>query len=79
MYILLHRPSSRGNTVLLVTAIALFTFSTVLIVLILVLETAEIEELASIPSDSILNAAYIIYAINKWIYISISHLIRILT
>jgi hypothetical protein len=79
MYILLHRPSSRENTVLLVTAIALFTFSTILIVLILVLVTAEIEELASIPSDSILNAAYIIYAINKWIYISISHLIRILT
>ncbi|KAJ7234296.1 hypothetical protein C8J57DRAFT_1380985 [Mycena rebaudengoi] len=50
MYILLHRPSSRGNTVLLVTAIALFTFSTILIVLILVLVTAEIEELANIPS-----------------------------
>ncbi|KAJ7792466.1 hypothetical protein B0H14DRAFT_2930854 [Mycena olivaceomarginata] len=65
MYILLHRPSSRGNTVLLVTAIALFTFSTILIVLILVLVTAEIEELASIPSDSIQNAAYIIYAINN--------------
>jgi hypothetical protein len=79
MYILLHRPSSRGNTVLLVTAIALFTFSTILIVLILVLVTAEIEELANIPSDSIQNAAYIIYAINKWAYISSSHLIRILT
>ncbi|KAJ6555334.1 hypothetical protein DFH09DRAFT_1165211 [Mycena vulgaris] len=65
MYILLHRPSSRGNTVLLVTAIALFTFSTILIVLILVLVTAEIEELASIPSDSIQNAAYVIYAINN--------------
>ncbi|KAJ7888511.1 hypothetical protein B0H13DRAFT_2042232 [Mycena leptocephala] len=65
MYILLHRPSSRENTVLLVTAIALFTFSTILIVLILVLVTAEIEELASIPSDSIQNAAYIIYAINN--------------
>ncbi|KAJ7258296.1 hypothetical protein C8J57DRAFT_1720838 [Mycena rebaudengoi] len=67
MYILLHRPSSRGNTVLLVTAITLFTFSTILIVLILVLVTAEIEELASIPSDSIQNAAYIIYAINNCI------------
>ncbi|KAJ6509787.1 hypothetical protein DFH09DRAFT_1198640 [Mycena vulgaris] len=65
MYILLHRPSSGGNTVLLVTAIALFTFSTILIVLILVLVTAEIEELASIPSDSIQNAAYVIYAINN--------------
>ncbi|KAJ7271821.1 hypothetical protein C8J57DRAFT_1468041 [Mycena rebaudengoi] len=65
MYILLHRPSSRENTVLLVTAIALFTFSTILIVLILVLVTAEIEELASIPSDSIQNATYIIYAINN--------------
>ncbi|KAJ6564572.1 hypothetical protein B0H19DRAFT_80533 [Mycena capillaripes] len=67
MYILLHRPSSRGNTVLLVTTIALFTFSTVLIVLILVMETAEIEDPASIPSDSILNATYIIYAINNTI------------
>ncbi|KAJ6535140.1 hypothetical protein B0H19DRAFT_1271786 [Mycena capillaripes] len=65
IHILLHRPSSQGNTVLLVTAIALFTFSTILIVLILVLVTAEIEELASIPSDSIQNAAYVIYAINN--------------
>ncbi|KAJ6556018.1 hypothetical protein B0H19DRAFT_1235382 [Mycena capillaripes] len=65
MYILLHRPSSRGNTVLMVTTMALFTFSTILIVLILVLVTAEIEELSSIPSDSIQNAAYIIYAINN--------------
>ncbi|KAF8191935.1 hypothetical protein K438DRAFT_1830269, partial [Mycena galopus ATCC 62051] len=67
MYTLLRRPSSRGNTVLLVTAIALFTFFTVLIVLILILETAEIDDLASIPSDSILNATYIIYAINNFI------------
>ncbi|KAJ7658053.1 hypothetical protein B0H17DRAFT_1097225 [Mycena rosella] len=65
MYILLHRPSSRENTVLLVTAIALFTFSTILIVLVLVLVTAEMEKLASIPSGSIQNAAYIIYAINN--------------
>jgi hypothetical protein len=79
MYTLLHRPSSRENIVLLVTAIALFTFSTILIVLILILETADIEELASIPSDSILNATYIIYAINKWVHISSSHPIRILT
>jgi len=63
MYILLHRPSSQGNTVLLVTAIALFTFSTILIVLILVLVTAEIENRAQ--SDSIQYAAYIIYAINN--------------
>ncbi|KAF7333983.1 Cysteine proteinase [Mycena sanguinolenta] len=65
MHVLVHRPSSRGNTVLLVTAIALFTFSTILIVLILVIVTAEIEDLASIPSDSIQNAAYILYAINN--------------
>ncbi|KAJ6460199.1 hypothetical protein C8R45DRAFT_1081186 [Mycena sanguinolenta] len=65
MYILLHRPSSRGNTVLLVTAISLFTFSSILIVLILVLVTAEIEELANIASDRILNATYIIYAVHN--------------
>ncbi|KAJ7916943.1 hypothetical protein B0H13DRAFT_2322898 [Mycena leptocephala] len=64
-YILLHRPSSRGNTVLLVTTTVLFTFSTILMVLTLVLVTADIEKLASIPYDNIQNAAYVIYAINN--------------
>ncbi|KAF7345941.1 hypothetical protein MVEN_01616500 [Mycena venus] len=64
-YILLHRPSSRGNTVLLITTSALFTFSTILMVFTLVLVTADIEQLASIPYDNIQNAAYVIYAINN--------------
>lgn len=65
MHILFHRPSNRGNTVLLVTAIALFTLSTVLTVLNLVLGTAEIDEMASIPYQKVQDAAFIIYAINK--------------
>ncbi|KAJ7829225.1 hypothetical protein B0H13DRAFT_1916621 [Mycena leptocephala] len=65
MHILFHRPSNRGNTVLLVTAIALFTLSTVLTVLNLVLGTAEIDEMASIPYQKVQDAAFIIYAINN--------------
>ncbi|KAJ7869735.1 hypothetical protein B0H14DRAFT_3440479 [Mycena olivaceomarginata] len=65
MHILLHRPSSRGNTVLLVTAIVLFTLSTVLTVLNLVLGTAEIDEMASIPYQKVQDTAFIVYAINN--------------
>jgi hypothetical protein len=75
-YILLHRPSSRGNTVLLVTTTVLFTFSTILMVLTLVLVTADIEKLASIPYDNIQNAAYVVYAINKYVYVLSSHPIQ---
>ncbi|KAJ6533567.1 hypothetical protein B0H19DRAFT_1272213 [Mycena capillaripes] len=64
-YILLHRPSSRGNTVLLVTTSLLFIFSTILMVLTLILVTADIEKLASIPYDNIQNAAYVVYSINN--------------
>ncbi|KAJ6467737.1 hypothetical protein C8R45DRAFT_1171130 [Mycena sanguinolenta] len=64
-YILLHRPSSRTNTILLVTAIILFTCSTVLTVLNLVLGTAEIDEMASIPYQKVQDTAFVIYAINN--------------
>ncbi|KAF8179103.1 hypothetical protein K438DRAFT_1977597 [Mycena galopus ATCC 62051] len=64
-HILLHRPSSRGNTVLLVTVVALFTLSTVLTVLNLVLGTAEIDEIASIPYQKVQDAAFIVYTINN--------------
>ncbi|KAF7359788.1 hypothetical protein MVEN_00703900 [Mycena venus] len=65
VYILLHRPHSRANTVLLATAIALFTLSTVLTVLNLVLGAAEIDDIDSIPSENIQNAAMIIYGVNN--------------
>jgi hypothetical protein len=78
MHILLHRPSSRGNTVLLVTAIVLFTLSTVLTVLNLVLGTAEIDEMASIPYQKVQDTAFIVYAINKWVYIVNSNLAQTL-
>ncbi|KAJ6478200.1 hypothetical protein C8R45DRAFT_1006760 [Mycena sanguinolenta] len=63
VYILLHRPHTRANTFLLVTAIALFTLSSILTVLNLVLGAAEIDDIDGIPSDSIQNAA--IYGLNN--------------
>jgi len=62
IYILLNRPRP-GNAVLLVTAIALFTLSTVQAVLNLVLGAAEIDDI-DIP-DNVNRAANIIYGVNN--------------
>ncbi|KAF8202678.1 hypothetical protein K438DRAFT_583008 [Mycena galopus ATCC 62051] len=67
VYILLHRPHTWANTILLVTTIALFTLSSILTVLNIVLGAAEIDDLDYIPSDSIQNAAMIIYGVNNFI------------
>ncbi|KAJ6454853.1 hypothetical protein C8R45DRAFT_1111799 [Mycena sanguinolenta] len=61
VYILLHRPHTRANTILLVTAIAMVTLSSILTVLTLVLGAAEIDDIDEIPFDRIQNAALIIY------------------
>ncbi|KAJ7904187.1 hypothetical protein B0H13DRAFT_1881676 [Mycena leptocephala] len=55
----------RGNTILLVTAIALFTLSSVLAVINLTLGAAEIDEIDSIPYDQLNQAAMIIYGVNN--------------
>ncbi|KAF7350778.1 hypothetical protein MSAN_01639000 [Mycena sanguinolenta] len=63
IYILLNRPRP-GNAVLLVTAIALFTLSTVQAVLNLVLGATEIDYL-DLPFDKINRAAEIIYGVTN--------------
>ncbi|KAF7362566.1 hypothetical protein MVEN_00604900 [Mycena venus] len=63
IYILRNRPRP-GNTVLLVTAIALFTLSTVQAVINLVLGAAEIDYL-DIPQHNINRAGGIIYGVNN--------------
>ncbi|KAJ7819307.1 hypothetical protein B0H13DRAFT_2682583 [Mycena leptocephala] len=64
VYILLHRPHTRGNTVLLVTAITLFTLSTVQVVISLILAAADIDGI-DIPHHQLLVATTIIYGINN--------------
>ncbi|KAJ7921506.1 hypothetical protein B0H13DRAFT_1604505, partial [Mycena leptocephala] len=65
IYILLHRPHNLGNTILLVTAIALFTLSTVQAVINLVLGAADIDDI-DIPYDQLVDATTIIYGVNKY-------------
>ncbi|KAJ7744611.1 hypothetical protein B0H16DRAFT_987434 [Mycena metata] len=64
IYVLLHRPQNLGNTVLLATAIALFTLSTVQAVINLVLGAADIDNI-DIPYDQLVNATTVIYGINN--------------
>jgi len=64
IYILLHRPHNLGNTILLVTAIALFTLSTVQAVINLVLGAADIDDI-DIPYDQLVDATTIIYGVNN--------------
>ncbi|KAJ6469248.1 hypothetical protein C8R45DRAFT_1016475 [Mycena sanguinolenta] len=64
IYILLRRPFSRGNTVLIVTAIALFTLATIQVVLDLVLGAVTLGD-SDIPYSRLQNAGVIIYAINN--------------
>jgi hypothetical protein len=64
IYILLRRPQNWGNTVLLVTAIALFTLSTVQLVLTLVLGASDIDGV-SIPYDNIEYTLNILYGVNN--------------
>jgi hypothetical protein len=51
----------------MVTAIALFTLSSVLAVINLTLGAAETDEIDSIPYDQLNQAAMIIYGVNKWV------------
>ncbi|KAJ7750626.1 hypothetical protein B0H16DRAFT_1549668 [Mycena metata] len=64
IYILLRRPHNLGNIVLLVTAVVLFTLSTVLAVLNLILGSGEIDNL-NIPFDHLEAAGNIIYGVNN--------------
>ncbi|KAJ7189069.1 hypothetical protein C8R46DRAFT_34471 [Mycena filopes] len=64
IYILLRRPHNLGNTVLLVTAVALFTLSSVEAVINLILGSAEIDDL-DIPFDRLEDAEDIIYGVNN--------------
>jgi len=64
IYILLHRPHNLGNIVLLVTAIVLFTFSTVQTVINLVLGAADIDNI-NIPYHQIFLANAEIFIFNN--------------
>ncbi|KAJ7031274.1 hypothetical protein C8F04DRAFT_1111439 [Mycena alexandri] len=64
IYILLHRPHNRANNVLLVTAVALFTLSTIQTVLNIVLGASDIDGI-NIPYDNILLAKSMLYAVNN--------------
>ncbi|KAJ7750601.1 hypothetical protein B0H16DRAFT_1842729 [Mycena metata] len=66
VYILLHRPHTPGNTILLVTAIALFTLSTVQTVICLILGSIYIDDL-NLPFDKLVTANTILYAVNNTI------------
>lgn len=65
IYILLNRPRP-GNTIYLVTAIALFTLCTAQAVLMLVLGAGDVDYL-DLPYDHIDDAANIIYGVNKYV------------
>jgi len=64
IYVLLHRPHNLGNTVLLVTAIALFTLSTVQAIINLVLGAADIDNI-DIPYEHLVNVTTVVYGINN--------------
>ncbi|KAJ6592867.1 hypothetical protein B0H19DRAFT_1224644 [Mycena capillaripes] len=64
IHILLHRQHNPGNTVLLITATALFTLSTVQAVINLILGTWEIEDFDA-PFDKLEKAGDIIYGVNN--------------
>ncbi|KAF7368215.1 hypothetical protein MVEN_00141300 [Mycena venus] len=66
IYILLRRPRSLSNTVLVVTAIALFILSTVQVVINLVLGAVNLGEI-EIPFTRLHHAAILIYGINNMI------------
>ncbi|KAJ7160489.1 hypothetical protein C8R46DRAFT_370216 [Mycena filopes] len=64
IYILLHRPRDRSNIVLLITAVALFTLSSIIVLLTIVLGAARIDGIdLSVPE--LLFATNIIFAVNN--------------
>ncbi|KAF8177549.1 hypothetical protein K438DRAFT_1292840 [Mycena galopus ATCC 62051] len=64
IYILLRRPQHRGKIVLLVTAIALFTLSTVQLVLLLVISASDISGIV-VPYQEIVYTVNILYGVNN--------------
>ncbi|KAJ7893418.1 hypothetical protein B0H14DRAFT_890958 [Mycena olivaceomarginata] len=66
IYILLNRPRNPGNTILLVTAIALFTLATVQAVINLVLGAADVDGI-DLPYDQLVVATSVVYVVNNFI------------
>ncbi|KAJ7770336.1 hypothetical protein B0H14DRAFT_349761 [Mycena olivaceomarginata] len=66
IYVLLNRPRNPRNTILLVTAIALFTLATVQAVINLVLGAAEIDDI-DLPYDQLVDANSVVYVVNNFI------------
>jgi hypothetical protein len=66
IYILLKRPRNLGNTVLLVTAIALFSISTTQSVINIVLGANDIDGV-DVPYDVLSLADMTLYVINEYV------------
>ncbi|KAJ7453171.1 hypothetical protein FB451DRAFT_1520346 [Mycena latifolia] len=64
IYILLHRPRNLANTILLVTAISLFTLSSIQAIFNIILGSADIDGI-DIPYDNIAMANNMIYIANN--------------
>jgi len=65
IYILLHRPRNTANTILLVTAIALFTLSSLQAIFNIILGTGDLGENLDIPFDNIDMTNDMIYVGNN--------------
>ncbi|KAJ7319347.1 hypothetical protein DFH08DRAFT_390918 [Mycena albidolilacea] len=66
IYILLHRPRNLANIILLVTAISLFTLSTIQTIINIILGAADVDNI-NIPYDQLFYADNMIYVANSGI------------
>ncbi|KAJ7268112.1 hypothetical protein B0H12DRAFT_1067888 [Mycena haematopus] len=64
IYILLHRPFNLANIILLATAIALFTLSTLQTIINIILGAANVDDI-NIPYDQLFYADNMLYVANK--------------
>jgi len=64
IYVLLHRPHNRANSIMLATVITLFTLSTVQTIIVIILGAADIDGI-DIPYDNLFLANNMIYVANN--------------
>ncbi|KAF8140851.1 hypothetical protein K438DRAFT_1785314 [Mycena galopus ATCC 62051] len=66
VYILVHRPRNLANTILLITAIVLFSLATVQAVINLVLGAADIDNI-QVPYYQLVDATSVVYSVNNFV------------
>jgi len=66
VYILVHRPRNLANTILLMTAIVLFSLATVQAVINLVLGAADIDNI-QVPYYQLVDATSVVYSVNNFV------------